>query len=159
MELSAMPMESLAQLVRLQLENGGRSNLLVTGVSMHPILRHRRDRVELIPPPETLRRGDLILYQRADGQYVLHRIVSKPKEGAFVCSGDNQWTPEDVTATQVVALVDVYIRKGKAISANAWPCRLYVWLWVALFPVRKPLLQFRRYLGRLRKRVRKWFAP
>ena len=90
MEQAIIPMESLAQLIRLQLEKGGRSSLLVTGISMYPILRHRRDTVELVKP-ERLRRGDLVLYQRDSGQYILHRIITRPKDGAFICSGDNQW--------------------------------------------------------------------
>ena len=56
MEQAIIPMESLAQLIRLQLENGGRSSLLVTGISMYPILRHRRDTVELVKPAR-IRRG------------------------------------------------------------------------------------------------------
>lgn len=151
MEISAVPMESIAPLIRLQLENGGRSHLVVTGVSMHPTLRHGRDRVELVPPPEVLRRGDLILYQRSNGSYILHRIVTKPRSGSFICSGDNQWEPEEVESSQVIALVDTYIRGKKRIPVNKLSCRLYVWLWVGLFPVRKPLLRLRRAVARLCK--------
>lgn len=155
MELSVKPMESLVPLIRLQLENGGRSHLVVTGISMHPTLRHGRDRVELVPPPVTLRRGDLILYQRANGRYILHRIVSKPKSGSFICSGDNQWQPENVNADQVIALADTYIRGKKRICTDAWYCRLYVFLVVLFFPVRRPFLALRRFFGRMRKRLKK----
>ncbi|MBQ3252504.1 MAG: S24/S26 family peptidase [Oscillospiraceae bacterium] len=152
MELSAVSMESIVPLIRLQLENGGRSHLIVTGVSMHPTLRNCRDRVELIPPPQRYCRGDLILYQRLNGRYILHRIVKVNADGSFICSGDNQWQPERVEAHQVIALVDTYIRNGKRIRANAPACKAYVWLWVRLFPVRKPILKLRRCFGRLRKK-------
>lgn len=151
MELSVMPMESIVPLIRLQLENGGRSHLVVTGVSMHPTLRHGRDRVELVPP-EKLHRGDLILYQRPGGRYILHRIVSKPKNGGFVCAGDNQWQPEQVREEQVIALADTYVRGGKRIPVSVWYCRLYVWLVVLFFPVRRPFLAVRRYIGRAKKK-------
>ena len=155
MDLSVKPMESIVPLIRLQLENGGRSHLVVTGVSMHPTLRHGRDRVELIPPPAKLKRGDLVLYRRSNGRYILHRIVSKPKNGAFTCSGDNQWQPETVQADQVIALVDTHIRGKKRIPVNRWYCRLYVQLVVLFFPVRRPFLALRRLFGRLRKRLSK----
>ena len=152
MEQAIIPMESLAQLIRLQLENGGRSSLLVTGISMYPILRHRRDTVELVKP-ERLRRGDLVLYQRDSGQYILHRIITRPKDGTFICCGDNQWIAEQVRTGQVIALVDTYLRDGKRICAHSWGCRLYVWAWVGLFPVRRPLLWLRRRLGRIRHQL------
>ena len=153
MKLSAVSMESLMPVIRLQLENGGRSSLVVTGVSMHPTLRHCRDMVELVPPPAQLRRGDLILYQRPEGTYVLHRIVTKPKDGQFICSGDHQWEPETVQTTQVIALVDTYIRDGKKIPVKSLSCRLWVWLWVGMFPIRKPFLKLRRVLGKWRKKL------
>ena len=155
MDLSVKPMEAIVPLIRLQLENGGRSHLVVTGISMHPTLRHGRDRVELIPPPEKLARGDLILYRRDNGRYILHRIVSKPCNGSFTCSGDNQWQPETVQADQVIALVDTYIRGKKRIPVKSWYCRLYVQLVVLFFPVRRPFLFIRRAFGRLRKCLRK----
>lgn len=153
MELSAVSIESLIPVIRLQLENGGRSHLVVTGISMHPTLRHCRDMVELVPPPAQLQRGDLILYRRADGTYVLHRIVTKPRNGDFICSGDNQWEPENVSAHQVIALVDTYVRDGKRIPVTALSNQIWVEAWIALFPVRRPLLKMRRVLGRCRKKL------
>ena len=155
MEVSTVSIESLMPVIRMQLETGGRAPLVVTGVSMHPTLRHCRDLVELVPVRQPLKRGDLILYRRESGTYVLHRIVSKPTGGSFICSGDNHWEPENVTERQVIALVDTYIRDGKRISVEQWSCKLWVRLWIGLFPVRRPLLQLRRWLGRLRMRMKR----
>ena len=155
MKQTAIPMEKLSQILQTQLDNGGRANLVVTGYSMHPFLRHLRDSVVLVPPPETLKRGDLILYTRKSGQYVLHRIVKKPKNGAFICSGDNQWEPEEVCDHQVMALVESYIRRGKAFRADNFWCRTYVAFWVAMFPVRRPILALRRCFGKLCRKRKK----
>lgn len=152
MELSAVSMESLMPVLRLQLENGGRAPLVVTGISMLPTLRHCRDMVELVPLTRPLCRGDLILYQRSNGAYVLHRIVKKPENDRLICSGDNQWEPEDVQTQQVIALVDTYIRDGKRVPVQKLSCRMWVGFWVFLFPVRKPFLKLRRGIGRLRRK-------
>ena len=152
-QLSAVSMEELIPVIRLQLENGGRAPLVVTGISMHPTLRHCKDMVELVPLERAPARGDLILYQRKNGAYVLHRIVSKPRNGQFICSGDNQWEPEDVCTDQIIALVDTYVRNGKHISVNSISCKMWVGLWVGIFPVRKPLLTLRRVAGRLKKKM------
>lgn len=154
MELSAVSIESLMPVIRMQLENGGRAPLVVTGISMHPTLRHCRDRVELVPMQRKPKRGDLILYQRSTGVYVLHRIVTKPEDTHFVCSGDNQWEPEDVSEDQIIALVDTYIRGGKRIPVDSVSCKLWVCVWIGLFPVRRPILKLRRTFGRLLKKLR-----
>lgn len=150
MELTAIPMESLAQLLEVQLQTGGRATLVVTGDSMYPTLCHRRDAVVLIPPPERLKRGDLILYRRDNGLYILHRIISRPRDGRFFCCGDNQWEKEPVTRQQVMALVDRFTRKGRTYQVTDRSCRLWVGVWVFLFPVRRPLLALRRWIGRLK---------
>lgn len=149
MKISNIPMESLAEILFLQMESGGKARLVVTGWSMHPTFRNRKDVVFLIPVSRELKKGDLILYQRKSGQYVLHRIVSRPKNGAFICCGDNQWEKEPVTLEQVIAVTDGFIRGGKEFPENTRGYRLWVSFWLMLFPVRRPILAVRRLLGRL----------
>lgn len=153
MQISSIPMEDLAELLSLQMESGGVARLVVTGSSMHPTLRHRRDVVFLRPVSGDLKKGDLILYRRKNGMYVLHRIVSKPKEGAFLCCGDNQWEKEPVTGAQVLAVTDGFIRKGKTYREDHRGYRIWVGVWLLLLDVRRPILAIRRFLGRLRKAI------
>lgn len=155
MELSAISIEDLIPVIRMQLDNGGRAPLVVTGISMHPTLRHCKDIVELVPLKREPRRGDLILYQRENGVYVLHRIVTVPKNDRFICSGDNQWEPETVYTRQIIALVDTYIRGGKHIPVDSLRCKLWVGFWVWVFPVRRPILALRRMAGKVKKKMRK----
>ena len=152
MEVSTIPMEELAEILSLQMASGGTARLVVTGDSMYPTFRHRKDVVFLQPVSRALKRGDLILYKRENGQYVLHRIVTKPKNGAFICCGDNQWEKEPVKAHQVIAVTNGFIRKGKPGNESDFSYRLRVGLWIFLFPVRRPLLALRRKLGRLRRK-------
>lgn len=152
MKISTIPMESLAEVLLLQMESGGEARLVVTGDSMYPTLRHRKDVVYLKKPDRQLKKKDLILYQRENGQYVLHRIVTKPKNDAFICCGDNQWEKEPVTSDQVVALAERFTRKGRTHTAIDLRYRLWIGFWVGLFPLRRPLLKLRRFLGRLRRK-------
>ena len=46
----------------------------ITGNSMSPFLVHGRDRVLLSRITRPLQKGDMVLYQRKGGQYVMHRI-------------------------------------------------------------------------------------
>ena len=64
----------------------------VTGTSMWPLLQQGRSRVQLAARNGSpLKAGDVVLYRRADGTLVLHRIVLV--EGADTCwlCGDHQW--------------------------------------------------------------------
>ena len=48
--------------------------LVVTGNSMLPFLVHKRDTVYLTKIKKPLKVGDMVLYQRLNGEYILHRI-------------------------------------------------------------------------------------
>lgn len=149
-----IPMAELSELLLLQMETGGRAQLTVTGGSMLPMLSPHRDAVELTLADRPLKKGDIILYRRENGAFVLHRIIAL-RDGAYCCSGDNQVMREPVKPEQVLALVDGYIRKGKRRSVDGFGYRLYKTLWVALFPVRGIYIAIRRPLGRLRRKWKK----
>lgn len=153
MRTETIPMEQLSELLMVQLERGV-APLRVTGISMHPTFRNGKDTVFLQRPATALRRGDVILYRRENGQYVLHRIV-RLKDGLLILSGDNQHEPEPVEQSQVIARVESFRRKGRVYAASHLGYRVWVWLWVALFPVRKPILTLRRGIGKIRRRLMK----
>ena len=61
--------------------------LTVTGGSMLPLLAGSRDRVTLGPVPERLRRGEVLLYRRADGSYVRAGCGLRTKRTFFYAQG------------------------------------------------------------------------
>lgn len=148
----SIPMDNLFELVLLQLENGGRARLRVTGCSMEPMLRNLRDSVELIPVSGKLNKGQIALYRRANGQYVLHRIITVTEDG-YICCGDNQAMREPVSHDQLLAVVDGFVRKGKKYTLNAWGYRLYTALFVGLFPLRRYYIAIKRRFARLRNKL------
>ena len=149
-----VPMETLVPLLQLQMENGGRANLTVTGYSMMPMLRNRKDTVELAKAEGVQKKGDIILYKRDSGAYVLHRIISV-KNGGYICCGDNQYEREPVSVDQVLAVVTGFARKGRSYTVKDCAYRLYAALWVGLFPLRKSYIAVRRRLGRWRRNWKK----
>ena len=148
-----VPMKELAEVVKLQLNNGGKANLTVTGSSMQPMLVSGRDSVTLIPPGDE-KKGDVVLYQRTNGQYVLHRIIDVTGDG-YIISGDNQAMREPVGKDQLVAVVESFTRNGKQYSRDTAFYRLYQTVWVELFFLRPLYIAARRPLGNLRRRIKK----
>lgn len=152
MQTVQIPMEELMKVVQLQLSTAGRANLAVTGCSMLPMLRQGRDQVILTPVNGDLKPGDIALYQRENGMYVLHRVIRVTANGYRFC-GDNQAQLETVTREQLKAVVAGYIRKGKEYRGNGLGDRLYRWCQVHLFGTRTYYIALRRKLGRLRQRL------
>ena len=126
MKRVAIPMEELMPLLQLQMETAGSANLNVTGWSMMPMLHNRRDSVVIRPVKGRQEKGDLILYQRANGRYVLHRILRVKREG-YVCCGDNQFFTEKVADEQLLAVVTEFTRGGKSYAVSCKGYKRYVW--------------------------------
>ncbi|MBO5868941.1 MAG: S24/S26 family peptidase [Oscillospiraceae bacterium] len=153
MQTRAIPMEELTELIMLQLENGGKARLTVTGVSMMPMLYNRRDTVNLIPVDGIQKVGEVILYRRENGQYVLHRIIQVTENG-YICCGDNQAMREPVEHSQLLAVMESFTRKGKTYKRTDPGYRFYTWIWVNLFLFRKPYIAVRRFFSRIRRRLK-----
>lgn len=139
------------KLLREQLSSGAAASLLVTGSSMHPMLRNRRDKVFLSPFPAPFKKGDIVLYRRHNGQYVLHRIVRI--DDRLTCCGDNQWRSEQIERTQVIAAVSGFTRGDRTYAVTHTGYRCYRAVWTALWPIRRPLIALRRGLGKLRRAI------
>lgn len=145
-----VPMEELIKVIRLQLETADRATLAVTGYSMQPKLRQGRDTVILAPITGRLKPGDIALFRRENGRYVLHRVIYLTQDGYQFC-GDNQAQLEFVSQTQLEGVVVGYIRNGKEYADKSFADRLYRWSQVKLFGLRTYYIALRRKLGRLRR--------
>ena len=154
----SIPMEELYKVILLQLENGGHARLPVTGYSMEPMLRHGKDAVYLRPVDPRQEKGDLILYRRRNGSFVLHRIISLHPEG-YICSGDNQWDWEFVSHSQLLAVENGFQRRGKTYAHDHPGYRFYRFLWVELFCLRWPYIRIRRFMGRCIHYLKRKLAP
>lgn len=132
----AFALEALMPLIREQLDAGQSVRFSPRGTSMLPLLRQGVDSVVLSPLPERLRKYDLPLYQRENGQYVLHRIVKTGER--CVCMGDNQFIPEPgITQRQMIGIVTAFYRGSKRREVTALPYRVYCRVWHFSRPVRR----------------------
>ncbi len=122
--IRTIPTEEYFARVRQQLSENGQAFVRVTGSSMQPLLFHLRDGVAIVPPGE-IHIGDIVLYDRQNGRYALHRVIRKGKEG-FTMAGDNQWHMEnDLPYDQIVGVVSRIQRNGKWIPCTNALLRLY----------------------------------
>lgn len=74
------------------------------GVSMEPLLHNRKSTVILEKPKGSLQCGDVVLYHRPDGKYVLHRII-KVLDGYYHIRGDNCVVSEMVPKEWIIGVM------------------------------------------------------
>ncbi len=128
-------LDDLMPLIREALAAGKTVRFSPRGISMLPMLREGRDSVIFSPLPPVLQKYDLPLYQRENGQYVLHRIVEAGE--TYTCIGDNQFRTEPgLRREQMIALVTAFYRKGRLHRVTDWDYRLYCRLWHGSRPLR-----------------------
>ncbi len=114
-----------------------------TGRSMLPLLKEGRDRIVITRFSGRARRGDVLLYRRADGVLVLHRVMRVTSEGCD-CTGDAQAGHEMVRYSQVLGVLTGFFRKEKYVSATACGYRLYMLFWGNRRLLRKFVFFWRR---------------
>ena len=110
-----MPKHSFKEFIPLMEEAFSRDQSVtipVKGVSMLPTLSPG-DAVTLSSTEGyTVRRGDIVLYKRADDSYILHRVV-KVSENTLDFCGDAQVSVEKgVPRSAVIAYVTAYEKDG-----------------------------------------------
>lgn len=147
-----LPMAELSPLLLECLVQGQEVVLPITGSSMTPFLRPGRDQAVLkAADPDGLRPGDVALYQRAGGQYVLHRVIRRSEQPtvSYTMLGDAQWTEEPgIRPKQVLAVAVAFEVKGSRFSCDAPSYRRRVAVWGGLRPVRRLLMAVWRRTAR-----------
>lgn len=125
---------------RALLQTVDRLPLLVSGNSMSPFLIHGRDTVYLTRVSRPPRQGDIVLYQRNNGAYVLHRIC-KAEGDTFSIVGDAQVKIEHgVRRDQIFAIVCAAERKGKYLEPGSFWWDFFEKVWIRMIPARRGLI-------------------
>ena len=120
--------------------------LVVTGNSMSPFLIGGRDKVFLARLDRPARRGDILLYRRNNGQYVLHRVYRTGTEGMTMVGDAQQELEPGIRQEQILAVVTRAERKGKPMAPGSFCWGFFEKVWIQLVPTR-PFL----------RRVYSWF--
>lgn len=129
---AAVLMEQLLDVV----QTGETVPLVITGSSMTPFLAPGRDAVYLSNVSRPLKKGDMILYRRNSGAYVLHRIL-RVEEGTYALVGDAQTDIEQgIRPDQVLALVTAVRRKGKLLEPGCFWWDFFEKIWIRMIPLR-----------------------
>lgn len=150
--MSEYSLDEYIPLICEVINSGGEFRLYPRGTSMLPLLRQGIDSVALVAP-QTLKRGDILLYRRKNGQYVLHRLVRVRRDGSLWFSGDNHMTVEKgIAKEQILASTAAVFRGEKRKERDSLGMRLYFGMMT--FPLFKGAVLFVRRVVRFLFRKR-----
>lgn len=145
-------MEEISPLIQEVLSKGEDVTITASGNSMMPLWVHGKTRVVLTKcEPEGLKKGDVPLYIREDGKYVLHRII-RVNADSYDLAGDAQVRVEKgLPKASVLAVTKgYYSRKGKFIPLDKFTHRVFSSLWILVRPLRRYILAvYRRTIFRI----------
>ena len=106
---------------------------------MSPFLIHGRDTVYLSRLTRPARRGDVLLYRRDNGAYVLHRVYAVKAEG-YTMVGDAQTELEPgIRPDQIIAIVTQATRKDKDLRPGDFWWDFFETTWLRFLPMRRPI--------------------
>ena len=93
--------------------------LPVTGTSMLPLLVQGRDYAFIKRAEGHLKIGDVPLYRRADGSFILHRVVGFDGDNYIMC-GDNQFALEyGIGDASIVGVACAFEINGKNVDTES----------------------------------------
>lgn len=129
------------------------------GTSMMPLLRQHKDLFVIEKKTdERCKKYDAVLFKRATGQYVLHRILKDCGKDYVLC-GDHQFHREyGIMDDQILGVMTKVIRDGVTISVTDKKYQWYVHLWCDFFYVRAAVLWMKMYLYRVQRKFEKMIA-
>lgn len=142
-------LEEVFPLIAEKLKMGGKVTFKPHGISMLPLIRQGRDSVVIEKFDGNAKVGDVIFFRRPNGQFVLHRVIGKRKDGYILC-GDNQWQKErGVLDTWIIGIMTGILRDGEAAKLNCKSYRKYI----RRLKYRRHLLFIKHKLRRLKEEI------
>ena len=139
MSMKHLPAEILFEEYRRLLAEEPQINalpLVVSGSSMTPFLISGRDTVYLSRLERPARRGDILLYRRDNGDYVLHRVWKTGADGLTMVGDAQTELEREIRENQIIARVTAVVRKGKRMEPGCFWWGFFEKVWIRMIPLR-----------------------
>lgn len=125
----------------------------MSGFSMYPMLRDRRDTIVVHRAVGRLKKYDVPLYKVGD-KYVLHRII-KVLPDSYVIRGDNCERNEyGIRDEDILGVLTGFFRGDKEVNMRGIKYRAYVNLYCRFYQVRQGWRWMKRQIKRLLNTMR-----
>lgn len=127
------------------------------GCSMMPLLRERKDIIEIHRKgEERCKKYDVVLYKRKN-RYILHRILKVLPDGYIIAGDHCTYIEKDIKDENILGTMVRVQKNGKDITPDNLWYKVYVHLWCDVYPVRMILIRIKQFVYRclrfLKKRI------
>ena len=129
-------------------EQGLEVSMTISGTSMEPFLLHNRDKIYFRKPDGTIKKGDMVFYQRETGAYVMHRVMKVKKQQYFMAGDHQTFLEGPIEKKQIFAKVVSVERDGVWLTEEDKLWKFYAVWWRRLFWVRKVVNKLKRIIGK-----------
>ncbi len=137
-----VPSQQLLPMIAQILASGSKVQLTVTGNSMRPFIRDNDTVLLTSAAQRQLLLGDVVLAQRPDDVFVLHRILRKDPRGIFL-AGDAQGIMEGpVPRDRIFAYAFAVIHSSREVRLDRFLMRQAGILWIRIAPLARILVRF-----------------
>ena len=143
--------------IKEYLANNGEFFTTPHGDSMWPLLHNKKDAIRVVSTDSRLKKHDVALYIRSNGQYVLHRVM-KVYADSYVMCGDSQFNLEyGIKDEQVIGKLDGFYRGDRYHTVKDLCYKLYTFVWCISPGLRKLLMKVVGYIEnkKLKRQKRK----
>ena len=144
-----IPVDEWILLFEDRMDAGQTLKVSPRGFSMYPLLVGKRDDIILGKPDTSLKRGDICMFRRDNGVYVLHTIHHKDGDNYFFVGESQTRIEGPIREEQIVARAQGFVRNGKAYSCNNFLFRVIHELWLRLRVFRPMLIRSYRFVRRI----------
>lgn len=119
-----LKLKELYPLIAEGIKSGSTYRFYPKGKSMLPLIKEGTDSV-ILSSVADLKKGDIVLYRRENGMFVIHRIIMC--DNTFTMCGDNQCTLEKgIKEDQILAKVTAIYKKEKLLNLDNKSYLFYV---------------------------------
>ena len=140
-------MSKVKQSIEDVLRDKGFVVISTAGNSMAPMLRDRRDTVEIHTPAGIPRKYDVVLFKKGD-RLVLHRIIKATGNG-YIIRGDNAIEKDEVRPEDIIGVLFAFTRNGKRYTATDISYRIYSRFSVFYHPLKLLLFKIKIFLKKI----------
>lgn len=139
--------EVIGPRIEAMLQRGEQVTLQISGDSMRPTLKPRRDAVVLAPLLRwPAKKGDILFFrsERSASGYALHRVHRVAPEGVYMNGDAQNWIEGPIPREKLLAEAIALIRNGKLLDVCDKRYKAYVFLWRFTRPIRHQLFSLWR---------------
>ncbi|MBE6545919.1 MAG: hypothetical protein E7668_00575 [Ruminococcaceae bacterium] len=139
------------------LNGGGEFRMYPKGTSMLPLIVQGKDSVVLRKrtdrPEQPAKKHDIAFYRRSNGQFVLHRVMKRCKDGTYVMCGDNQVDLETgIRPEQIIGYTHQIYKEEKLLSLSSFRYKIYCFFWTCM-PYRRGIRFLKRCLSFIKRKL------